>query len=60
MIVRQILNDPDAVMACFDFFNDATDTLLWLKSLRNGQADKIAERLNIAFRNWLDRVQLAE
>lgn len=32
MIVREILDDP-AILDCFDYFNDAIDTLSWLRMI---------------------------
>jgi hypothetical protein len=54
MIVRHILKEPEYVIERFDFFNDATDTLIWLKSLRTEEADRVAKKLNAEFRIWLN------
>lgn len=53
MIIREILAEPDRTIGRFDFFNDARDTISWLKSLRTDEADQIAERLNVEYRKWL-------
>ena len=39
MIIREILQDPIAEVAKFDFFNDYKDTRLWL--VEKGQTDVI-------------------
>jgi len=43
MIVRAIVQNPDKMLAVFDYFNDYNDTKRWL--VRNGYVD-IAKRLD--------------
>ena len=49
MIVRKIIHDPIAGMACFDWFNDYADTRSWLVS--HGPND-VLQLLDAAYAVW--------
>jgi phage regulator Rha-like protein len=44
MIVKEILERPELINR-FDFFNDATDTIAWLRDLNTPKAKEIARQL---------------
>lgn len=39
MIRRDIIDHPDEVLACFDYFNDAEDTIHWLHGFTNDRTE---------------------
>lgn len=45
MIVRAILQRPDEIIGCFDFFNDFRDTSDWLRSLYTEKSRAIYAKL---------------
>ena len=47
MIVREVLKNP-SIIDRFDIFNDAGDTIRWLKSLKRSEADEVANKLKDA------------
>jgi hypothetical protein len=51
MIVRHILNNPDELLANFDWFNDYKDTRLFL--VRQPCTDSILKRLDAGWVAWL-------
>lgn len=53
MIVREILSDPN-IIDNFDFFNDASDTLSFLRHVNSPESIEIAGRLDVAYRSWLN------
>lgn len=52
MIRRDILDNPDKVLGSFDFFNDAKDTISWLRG-REGLAREVRWKLEKANDEWL-------
>jgi hypothetical protein len=52
MINRRILLHPEE-LDNFDFFNDAKDTVQWLKRQQTADADLLAASLQEKYRHWL-------
>ena len=52
MIRRDILDNPDKVLGSFDFFNDAKDTISWLRG-REELARGVRWKLEKANDEWL-------
>ena len=53
MINRSVLTDGVHI-AGFDFYNDAKDTIYWLRGLNTPLASALAEHLNQLWDQWLD------
>lgn len=55
MIVREILTDPD-LLDCFDLFNDAKDTINWLRWMatkhNNETATDLANKLEQKYKDF--------
>lgn len=54
MIVREILKDPTIP---FDFYNDASDTISWLRRQVTSEATAIADDLSARYRAWIKDYQ---
>jgi hypothetical protein len=58
MIVREILQDPSLIER-FDFFNDAENTLGWLRRIDTPEAREVETKLRAAFEqykvDWINR-----
>lgn len=52
MIVREVLRDR-TLLDRFDFFNDAADTIRFLRSIRDEGASELADELQRRHTQWL-------
>ena len=54
MIIREIKDEPETVLATFDWFNDYDDTKLWCKEMG---LDEIVKSLDSGFKKWIKKFQ---
>ena len=52
MIVRAVLENPELIET-LDMFNDASDTIAWLKNVHTVESWGIAKRLCEKYDQWL-------